>query len=201
MGIWLNTRAKTWDEAIKRVLYAYTHQNEFAYFYGAKGQILTDDVMGSLILCEPKYFSRYSKEQLEEIKRNSRGKRGLDCSGFIGNYALGVNGYSAYLIDQTTDKTTDMYADVAGCLLYTTRGGTSRHIGIDCGFGFCCDMACESTDEAVWRAEQYRVGRIANAQGCAGVRFYKMNETENQTTPWELAGKSIYISYEGADNR
>ena len=198
---WLNTRAKTWDEIIKRAMYAYTHQNEFAYFYGAKGQILTDDVMNALIACEPNYFKKYSAAEIEEIKRNSRGKRGLDCSGFIGNYCLGVEGYSAFLISQTRNQTTDLYKDVAGSLLYTTRGGTSRHIGLDCGFGFCIDMATESTDAHVWRAEQYRVGRIPNAQGCAGVRFYKINEPENLTTPWELAGESIYISYDGADAR
>lgn len=198
---WINTRAKTWDEAVKRAMYAYTHQAEFAYFYGAKGQILTDEVMDSLIACEPNYFKKYSPNELEEIKRNSRGRRGFDCSGFIGNYCLGVEGYSAFLIAQTVNKTRDMYKDTAGCLLYTTRGGTSRHIGIDVGYGFCIDTACESTDAHVWRAEQYRIGKIPNAQGSAGIRFYKMNEPENQTTPWELAGQSIYVSYEGADAR
>lgn len=197
---WTNTRAKTWDEIINRALYAYTHQDSFVYFYGAKGQVLSDELMDALIACEPKYFAKYSAEEIRQIKKNSRGRVGLDCSAFVGNYCLGVEGYSAYLISQTVNQTNDMYKDVAGSLLYTTRGGTSRHIGIDCGFGFCCDMATESTDKAIQRAMDYRVGRQANAQGCAGVRYYKMNE-ENPTTPWELAGQSIYISYDGADAR
>lgn len=200
MAIWTNTRAKTWDEVIKRALYAYTHQSSYAYFYGAKGQILTDDVMNALIACEPNYFKKYSKAQIEQIKKNSRGRIGFDCSGFIGNYCLGVAGYSTALIEACNPKTTDLYADVAGSLLYTTRGGTSRHIGLDCGFGYCIDMACESTDEAVQRAMMFRAGTIKSAQGCAGVRYYKMNET-NPVTPWEIAGQSIYVSYEGADSR
>ena len=46
----------TYYEVIKKALNMFYHRDEYAYFYGAKGQVLTDEVMNTLISLEPEYF-------------------------------------------------------------------------------------------------------------------------------------------------
>ena len=82
-----------YNEMIKNALNILANKEKYAYFYGAKGQLLTDAAMNALIKAEPKYFARYTKTQLEEIKEYSRGKIGFDCSGFI-TAISGVGGSS-----------------------------------------------------------------------------------------------------------
>ena len=73
----------TYYEVIKKALNMLYHRDEYAYFYGAKGQILTDEVMNTLISLEPAYFSKYTTQELSAYKAFSRGKIGYDCSGFV----------------------------------------------------------------------------------------------------------------------
>lgn len=108
----------------------YVNRFRYAYFYGAKGEVLTEKRMNELILGYPEYYSRFSAQALEEIKRYSRGKIGYDCSGFL-TAITGIPGYSASLYEQTTDKTT-VEKGKAGYMLYK-----KGHCGVDIGYGYC----------------------------------------------------------------
>lgn len=167
--------------AIKNGLNAYRHRDEYAYFYGAKSQVLTDAVMDALIAAEPNYFKKYSAEQLAQIKRNSRGKIGIDCSGFTGWICTGDRQYSTGQINNCKLITTPALG-VAGSLLYTTFGGRGRHIGLDIGYGYCLDTGYESTDAIV-------------ASNNHSIRLTRIAETA-----WEKSGQSNLLDYTGASN-
>ena len=141
----------------------YVNRDAYAYFYGAKGQVLTDQVMTNLWNAEPAYFRRYTAEQKKQIFNNSRGKIGSDCSGFACK-VTGETGYSASIYAKRTVETS-LAEGVAGQFLYTTWGGAGRHIGIDAGMGFCLDMGYESTDENVRlhrdSVHLYKIGDVA----------------------------------------
>lgn len=121
-------------EILKKALEYYCNRDKYCYFYGAKGETMTDKRMNDLISAYPRFYQNYSKQQLEDIKNFSRGKRGLDCSGFISKIS-GVPGYSASLIDKCVVKTTPRNGK-AGYLLYKPG-----HVGIDLGYGFQIDMS------------------------------------------------------------
>ena len=167
--------------AIQRGLDAYRHRDAYAYFYGAKGQLLTDGVMTQLWNAEPAYFAKYTPAQKEQIFRNSRGKLGYDCSGFTGWVCTGDRQYSTGQIGNCKVVTTPAMG-VAGSLLYTTFGGKGRHIGLDIGYGWCLDMGYESTDAIV-------------ASGNDSVRLTRIGETA-----WEKSGQTRVLDYTGASN-
>lgn len=179
---------RTWDAAVKTALRAYTqsvYASNFVYLYGAKGVRLTSrDVIEQYFAMEPAYFARYNAEEREQIIRNSVGpnKIAYDCSGFVGWLCTGDMQYSTGQIRNCSYVTGDLAKGVAGSILYTTYGGAGRHIGLDVGFGYCCDMAYESTDKFI-------------TQHKAGIRFYKIKDG---ITPWEISGKSNVIDYTGA---
>lgn len=175
---------RTWDTAIKNGLRAYTQRQNYVYLYGAKGTRLnTRADIEYFFKAEPAYFARYSAEEKEQIIRNSIGKIGYDCSGFTGWLCTGDKQYSTGQYGNTSFKTQDLAAGVAGSLLYTTYGGVGRHIGLDIGYGYCIDMAYESTD-----------ANLAN--GRAGIRFYKITDG---ITAWEWSCRSNVLDYTGAD--
>lgn len=176
---------RRWDEAVKTALHAYVHRDKYVYLYGAKGVLLTRDTIHNYFAMEPAYFARYNAEQREQIIRNSVGKVAYDCSGFVGWLCTGDKRYSLGQFENAHDKTQDLKAGPAGSILITTYGGSGRHIGLDIGYGFCCDMAYESTDENI------RNGR-------AGVRFYNIHEG---ICPWEWSAQSNVLDYAGADAR
>lgn len=129
---------RTWDTAIKNGLFAYYHREEYAYFYGAKGGLLTDAYMDYLIKTYPNHFIKYTPEELKRIKDYSRGKIGYDCSGFTGWICTGDTQNSAGQFANCNHVSTDLVAGVAGSLLY--RPG---HIGIDIGYGYFLHMPNE----------------------------------------------------------
>ena len=167
--------------AIQRGLEAYRNRQIFAYFYGAKGQILTYAVMQQLIAAEAAYFAKYTPEEIQQILRNSLNKKGYDCSGFTGWICTGDRQYSTGQISNCSLITTPRDG-VAGSLLYTTWGGRGRHIGYDIGYGYALDMGYESTD-AVIRA------------GNDSIRLTRISETA-----WEKSGRSRLLDYTGATN-
>ena len=93
----------------------YVNRDAYAYFYGAKGQVLTDQVMTNLWNAEPAYFRRYTAEQKNQIFNNSRGKIGYDCSGFACK-VTGETGYSASIYAKRTVETS-LAEGVAGQFL------------------------------------------------------------------------------------
>ena len=177
---------RTWDEACKNALRMYPQREKYVYLYGAKGTKLnTRADIEYFFRAEPKYFARYSAEEKEQIIRNSLGKTAYDCSGFVGWACTGDKQYSTGQYGNNKFKTQNLASGIAGSCLYTTYGGAGRHIGIDIGYGYCCDMAYESTDANI-------------AVGRAGVRLYKIMDG---ICPWEWSFQSKVIDYTGADAR
>lgn len=132
---------KSYYEVIKNALEIMRNRDKYAYWYGAKGQILTRATLDALCACEPAYFAKYSPTKLEELKRWSLGKIGLDCSGFI-NACTGQENYSTGYYTETRNKTTPEKGK-EGSLLYTTWGGKGRHVGLDIGYGYALEFAKE----------------------------------------------------------
>lgn len=124
----------TYYEVIKKALLMFYHKDEYAYFYGAKGQRLTDETMNALIAEQPSYFGKYDTATLERIKNYSRGKIGFDCSGFVSD-VVGFANYSTGHYHAGAEKTTPLLG-TEGNGLYTSFGGKGRHVGIDIGYGF-----------------------------------------------------------------
>ena len=131
----------TYYNVIKNAMQMFNDKYKYAYFYGAKGQRLTNATMDALITAEPNYFNRYNVDEIAQIKNYSLNKIGYDCSGFI-NAITGQYNYSTGYYDSCLIKTTPREG-VEGSCLYTTFGGTGRHIGIDIGKGFFLHMAKE----------------------------------------------------------
>lgn len=177
---------RRWDEAVKTALTAHyqsIYYDHFVYLYGAKGITLREESqIRELFKMEPQYFSRYSDAEKYEIIKNSIGKIAYDCSGFVGWLCTGDMRYSTAQFENSHDKTQDTRLGPAGSILYTTYGGTGRHIGLDVGQGFCCDMAYESTDKNIREHK-------------AGVRFYPIRAG---ICPWEWSAQSNVLDYTGA---
>lgn len=146
-------KPSTYYELIQNALSVLQYKDRYCYFYGAKGQVLTDAVMDALIGAELAYFSQYTKEQIAAIKNYSRGKIGLDCSGFI-TYISGLSGYSVSLYERCPVKTTPS-AGVEGSLLFTTKGGVGRHVGLDIGYGFFLHFPKEMRTCELGRIKDY----------------------------------------------
>ena len=159
----------TYYDVIKNAMQMYNDRYNYAYFYGAKGQRLTNAVMDALIAAEPKYFSRYSTNEIATIKNYSLNKIGYDCSGFI-NAITGQSNYSTGYFVECPIKTTPRDG-VEGSCLYTTFKGSGRHIGIDIGKGFFLHMAKEG--------QSVTFGKISNYV-------------------WEKSGQIKNINYKGA---
>lgn len=159
-------------EAAKNI---YRERNDYAYFYGAKGQVLTEPVMDALIAAEPGYFARrYTEDQIKAIKNYSIGKIGLDCSGFV-CYVLEMAGvitrdqwtYSTDLIGECQVKKPPLEIPAAG-ILYRCPPSTGRHIGIDIDGGKFLHMGRE---------------------GCS------VEMGDNHTGYWEIGGEFPGIDY------
>ena len=105
---------------------------------------------------------------------------GYDCSGFTG-FCTGDRQWSTGQINNCSVITTPEKG-TEGSLLYTTFGGTGRHIGLDIGCGFCLDMGYESTDNNVLlKRDSVRLTRISE-------------------TAWEKSGQTKVMDYTGATN-
>lgn len=166
---------KTWDEICREALGMYLHRDRYCYFYGAKGQVLTDAVMNALWNAEPAYFSKYNAQQKAAIFNYSRGKIGLDCSGFV-SYLTGFKMYSTGMINSCDHVSGDIKNGPAGSIVYTTWGGKGRHVGLDIGYGFTLSIDKEGDSIVMRRTKE---GNI-----------------------WEKTGRlSKYIDYKGADAR
>lgn len=140
---------KTWDEMIKKALKMYVHKDEYAYWYGAKGEVLTEQHMNFLVRCYPNHFKQYSEKELEILKAFSLGKRGFDCSGFITEIS-GVVGSSAMQLGQCSNVSEDLVAGVAGSLLWKPG-----HVGIDIGYGFFLHMPIEGQSIVLGKISEY----------------------------------------------
>ena len=139
---------RTWDEVVKKALEVYLHRDEYAYWYGAKGQVLTDSTMRALIAAEPEFFSKYSNAQIRQFMDFARGKIGLDCSGFVA-LCTGINTWSGGLWDRCYDRSSDVYQCVAGGLLW--RPG---HCAVDIGYGYGLDFPRQGSTCELFRHKE-----------------------------------------------
>lgn len=172
---------KKWNEVIKDGLWLMCQERP-VYIYGAKGQVMTDELL-DYFLSQERYKS-FTAAELKQIRKNSKGKRAFDCSGFVG-YISNDPVYSAAQMEHCYNKTVDLATGPAGSKLYTSYNGTGRHIGLDIGYGYCIHIAWESTDAAI-------------KEGRAGVVVDKIN---GGRIPWEVTGMAFGINYTGADSR
>lgn len=120
---------KTWDQVIKDALYYHVHADKYAYFYGAKGELLTLENIQRLIASSPDYFKKYSTEQMNAIISFSIGRVGFDCSGFISR-VTGCNLWSGGIWSKCTEKTTPARGPAASILWLP------GHVGLDIGYGY-----------------------------------------------------------------
>lgn len=130
---------KKWYEVVKEALRMLQHSDEYAYFYGAKGQRLTDDVMNALWNASPAYFAKYTKEQKKQIFNYSRNKIGYDCSGFVG-HCVGDMTYSMGLKANCVPNKS-LAEGVEGSIMW--RNEPNRHVALDIGRGFLLEMGRE----------------------------------------------------------
>lgn len=141
---------KSWDQVIKEGLYMLMHADEYAYFYGAKGQKLTESVMEALWNAEPDYFKKYDEKQKKAIFKFSKNKTGFDCSGFIGKLT-GCNTYSGAIWSRCSKKTADLFAGPAGSILWKPG-----HVALDIGYGFGMEMGAEMHTVELFRISEQR---------------------------------------------
>lgn len=122
----------TWDKVIKNAFEIFDNRSQYAYWYDAKGILLTEESMDYLIQTNPKHFSKYTEAELRALKSYSLGKIGFDCSGFIYAITEGRVGGSANSIYNNSErKWSNTYDNWAGTLLHK-----NGHIGIDIGYGW-----------------------------------------------------------------
>lgn len=163
---------KKWDDVIKEALYMHIHSDRYAYFYGAKGERLTDSQMNYLWDASPDYFKKYkTPEEKKRIFDFSRGKIGYDCSGFIGAIT-GCRTWSGAIWTRCTEKSNNLFSGPAASILYNPG-----HVAVDIGYGYFLEFPSEM--------HSCEMGRISeNLNRFVGT------------------GKLIgYIDYEGATNR
>lgn len=163
---------RTWDQVIRDGLQMYTHRDEYAYFFGAKGEKLTYAIMTSLWnVYYDQYFKKYSEKQRCDIFAYSIGKTGYDCSGFI-TRLTGCACDSASLIGKCTQVSKNISSGVAGSLLWLPG-----HIGLDIGYGAYLHMPSE--------LHTITLGRF-----------------QDKAVNWTKTGKlTPYVNYEGSDAR
>lgn len=168
---------KRWNTVVDDAIAAYK-SGKYAYFYGAKNVVLTEDTMNYLIAAEPSYFKRYSSAEIAQIKKNSLGKIGVDCSGFVGWLCTGDQQWSKGQIDNCYKYNTIAGGPTAS-ILFTTWGGTGRHVGLDIGNGYCLQAGWEATDAKV-------------KEGRAGIFLSPITDWA-----WEKSGQSNAVDYTG----
>lgn len=134
----------------ERALKMFNEREKYAYLYGAKGELGTEEFIRNKFKQYPSYFAKYTKEQLEEIVEYSRGKILYDCSGFVCHCAGIPDAYSGKLIEECTKQTTDVREAQAGWLCYK-----KGHVGVDRGDGTFLHMSHELETIVVDRFSNY----------------------------------------------
>lgn len=169
--------AKSWVQVVDRALELFK-SGQVVYLYGAKMVKLTSEAqIRGYFQREPAYFARYTAEELNQIVRNSLGKYGADCSGFTGE-CTGDKQYSIGQINNCS-KYNSLQSGPTGSILFTSWGGSGRHIGLDVGGGLCMHIGWESTDKAI-------------REGRAGILFEPI-----ATRAWEKSGQSRVVDFNG----
>lgn len=172
---------KRWEGVLSDLINAYK-SGQYRYFYGAKDDVLSEYTMNELIKHSADYFSRYTSAQIEQIKKRCLNARGVDCSGLTGWKGTGDKQWSTGQASNCSEYCAPMQAK-PGYILYTTWGGTGRHIGICLGR---CDGVLYAI-QAGWEPTDYNV-----ELGRANIIITRVADTA-----WETAGASNAVDYTG----
>jgi hypothetical protein len=129
---------------LRRAFALYVKRDHITYWYGAKGQLLTEKTLDALIAAEPAHFSRYSESELKRLKNEALGKIGYDCSGFVGA-CVGKMEWSGALWNDCVNKTT-IAEGKAGSILYK-----KGHVAIDIGYGYEMEIPTEGRSLEIWK--------------------------------------------------
>lgn len=128
-------KMKKWDDVVKKALVMYVHRDQYAYLYGADGEIGSDALVDQKVAAYPSYFAG---KNVAAIKEAVRGKTCYDCSGWIHTLFGAPDKSSGAIISDCIDVSTDLVAGVAGSVLWK-----NGHVGLDIGYGFCLDIPTE----------------------------------------------------------
>ena len=150
---------------LRRALKMYVERDRYAYFYGAKGERLTEQTMNALIEAYPNYWNRFSIQAIEEIKRFSKNRIGYDCSGFI-TAVTGLAGNSATQYSKTVNKSS-VTDSKAGALLYKPG-----HIGLDLGYGYTIHIGSAG---ATFEIAKIQTVGFTKAGECPGYDYSEAN--------------------------
>lgn len=135
----MSANSITWDRVAKNAFQMYQDREKYAYWYDAKGIILTDEAMDYLISIHPEHFRRWSAAELEALKAYSRGRIGYDCTGFIWAVTEHLVGGSADVIYRNSPKKwTNTVDNWSGTMLHKPG-----HAGLDIGYGWGFHMPLE----------------------------------------------------------
>lgn len=138
----------SWITVVKNGLNMLVHSDEYAYFYGAKGERLDRAAMDRLYNAYPGRYSGWANEDKERLFAYCEGKIGYDCSGFVGALT-GDMSYSGAQIGHCLIKTTPQDG-VAGSVLYK-----NGHVGIDIGYGYFLHMPAEFRTIEIGKISEY----------------------------------------------
>lgn len=132
----------TYYEVIKKALYMFYHRDEYAYFYGAKGQVLTDEVMNTLISLEPAYFQSIQHRNLQLIKLSRVVKSDLIvAASYLPLWVCKITALDTIMMGQK-NNTAFRHRRKRVVFIF---GGKGRHVGIDIGYGFFLHMPKRDT--------------------------------------------------------
>lgn len=137
-----------WITVIKKGLDMLVHSNEYAYFYGAKGERLDRPTMDMLYNAYIGHYSGWTNDDKERLFAYCEGKIGYDCSGFVGLLVRDMS-YSGAQIGHCLITTTPANG-VAGSLLYKPG-----HIGVDIGYGYFLHMPAEFRTIEIGKISEY----------------------------------------------
>lgn len=144
------SRETLYSNAVMRAYEFYHRRDKLVYLYGVKGEVVTPALCKAVFEAYPTHFKKYNQFELNQIIKNSCGKIGFDCSGFVcACYNWITPTYSAALYSQAKKEYDSYETSRTGCMLYTTHGGNGRHIGLDAGSGMYIHMGNESTDRNI----------------------------------------------------
>lgn len=117
-------------QAVQRFYDLYFGRDKIAYWMGAKGEILTMQRMNELVEAYADYFSKYTPDQLEALKRWSLNKIGYDCSGLVCACFGTPYEMSSWTLREKMVKVFGVKECKAGSVLWK-----KGHVEIDLGFG------------------------------------------------------------------
>lgn len=181
---------KTWYHFVRDLRLMYLHKQDFAYLYGANGEILKDyDAAYNMVKIQwetyPSHFEKYVLQQgykFEDLVEHLKGKKVFDCSSLVLAFAqCQGNIYDFYVKqDYSSAGIRDLMTDVTSVPdgLWGSVLWKPGHVGADVGNGLIIDACCEFVD----------------------MRQYLWYDDAGLKTAFLDSGRLPWVSYEGGIN-